>query len=57
VAVIATIRSGELVLGRWRLGLPIAGSGRFSILYCDGDVRVFQSGGARVVQVRQELLL
>jgi hypothetical protein len=57
VAVTATIRSGELVLGSWRLGLPISGQGSFRILYCDGDLRVFQSGGAQVVQVRQELLL
>ena len=53
----ANIRSGRIVAWGVDLPLPIAGSGRFDVLFVGGGLRLFRSGGRTVVQVREDLLV
>lgn len=39
-----------------RVPLPIQGTGQFTIVYLDDQLRVFRSGGALAVQVREACL-
>lgn len=57
VLVQAQIYQGTLHVGSSaRLPLPIRGTGRFEVLYCDDKLRVFRSGSTLTVQVREALL-
>jgi hypothetical protein len=52
----ANIQTGRLVAWGLDVPLPIAGSGKFEVLYVGEGLRLFRSGGRTVVQVRQDRL-
>lgn len=52
----ANITSGLLHLFGLDIPLPIRGTGRFEVLYLDERLRVFRSGGALAVQVKEQYL-
>lgn len=55
-AVSALISSGSLHLFGITIPLPIRGTGVFQVEYLDDCLRIFRSGGAIAVQVRQDKL-
>lgn len=52
----ANIRSGLIHLWGLDIPLPIRGTGYFEVVYLDDRLRVFRSGGALAVQVKQQYL-
>lgn len=52
----ANIRSGLIHLWGLDIPLPIRGTGYFDVVYLDDRLRVFKSGGALAVQVKQQYL-
>lgn len=52
----ANISSGLIHLWGLDIPLPIRGTGYFEVLYLDDRLRVFRSGGALAVQVKQQYL-
>ena len=48
----ANIKGGELLLGSLRVPLPISGTGQFSVMYVDPDVRVFSDPQRGTVSVQ-----
>eukprot|EP00878_Enallax_costatus_P004452 GHUV01004692.1.p1 GENE.GHUV01004692.1~~GHUV01004692.1.p1 ORF type:complete len:249 (+),score=59.85 GHUV01004692.1:276-1022(+) len=56
IPVQANISSGLLHLFGLDIPLPIRGTGRFDVVYLDDKLRVFRSGGAISVQVKQQYL-
>lgn len=55
-AIRANIQSGLVHVAGLDIRLPIRGTGRFEVVYLDERLRVFRSGGALAVQVKQRLL-
>ena len=53
---VASISGGEIRLGALCLSLPIAGEGKFEVVFSDSQLRVFRSSSGAVVQVREDLL-
>lgn len=52
----ANITSGLLHIFGLDIPLPIRGTGQFEVLYLDEKLRVFRSGRAISVQVKQQYL-
>jgi len=52
----ANISSGCIHVFGVDIPLPIRGTGLFEVVYLDERVRVFRSGGALAVQVKEEYL-
>lgn len=52
----ANISSGLIHLWGLDVPLPIRGTGYFEVVYLDDRLRVFRSGGALAVQVKQHYL-
>ncbi len=52
----ANIISGLIHLWGLDIPLPIRGTGYFEVVYLDDRLRVFRSGGALAVQVKEQYL-
>lgn len=53
----ANISAGQLHIAGLTIPLPIRGTGYFEVMYLDERLRVFRSGGAIAVQVKEQVLL
>lgn len=52
----ANITSGNIHVWGLDIPLPIRGTGYFEVVYLDDRLRVFRSGGALAVQVKEQYL-
>eukprot|EP00891_Asterochloris_glomerata_P002282 jgi/Astpho2/2282/Aster-x0524 len=50
----ANIKGGELLIGSFRVPLPISGTGQFSVMYVDPDIRVFSDPQRGTVSVQMK---
>ena len=50
----ANIEGGELLIGSLKVPLPISGTGQFSVMYVDPDIRVFSDPQRGTVSVQMK---